>query len=136
MWLLQALVELVEFHQHAGVALVEAEGAFHIRQCFLPPVLLVEARQREVAPDGRELRVEPCRQLPVLNGHVVLPLVVIQATEVIGRPWPVGVHRLGHRQHDDILQTVGEAAVAVHPLCLFEGGVGSHGVAQPHLCPP
>ena len=55
---MQTLVELVELHQDALVVLVEVEGAFHVFQSLVLPVLLVEATQGKIAPYGGERRVE------------------------------------------------------------------------------
>ena len=77
MRLLQTLVELVELHQHTGVAFVEMESALHILNSLLLKVLLVETCQSQITPYRRELRVEAGRAFPVFDGDVVLPLVVI-----------------------------------------------------------
>ena len=37
MWTVQALVELVEFHEDALVVLVEMEGFLHVFECQPPP---------------------------------------------------------------------------------------------------
>ena len=106
---LHTLVELVELHKHAAVRLVEVESALHILEGHSPPLsrgccrkVLVETGQREVTPDGGELGVKTCRQLPILHSKVVLPLVVVETAEIVGRAGTVRIHRLGQRQHDDV----------------------------------
>ena len=74
---LQALVKLVELHQHAGVGLIEAERPLHALECPIVLALLVEQSQSHVAPNGGELRVELGRTLPQFGGHAILALVVI-----------------------------------------------------------
>ena len=133
---LQTFVELVQLHEYALVVLIKMEGTLHILHGFRLSALLVEASEGEIAPYGGELRVETCRKFPVLDGEVVLPLVVVEATEVVRRTGSVGVQGLGHVQHHDVLQTVGEAAVTVNLLSLFEQVVGSYGIALAQLCPP
>ena len=133
---LQTFVELVKFHEHALVVLIKMESTLHVLHGFGLTPLLVEAGESEVAPYGGELRVETCRKFPVLDGEVVLPLVVVEAAQVVRRTGSVGVQGLGHVQHHDVLQSVGEAAVAVNLLSLFEQVVGSYGVALAQLCPP
>ena len=83
MRLVQALVELVELHEHTGIALVEAEGTLHILQSLILTILLVETGQSQVTPDGGERRIETGRELPVLDGEVILALIVVQTAQII-----------------------------------------------------
>ena len=99
-------------------------------------MLLVEGSQGEVAPYGGELRVEAVAQLPVLDGHIILPLVVHQTAEVVRRLGTSGVHGDGTSQDEDVLQAVGEAAVAVGALSLAEGLHGLVGFALLGESPP
>ena len=115
---MQTLVELVEFHQHTGVGLVEVERFLHIGQGFVLALLLVgfadkrrdsaigastialaalfvEAGQGEVTPYGGKRRVELRRALPVLDGDVVLPFVVVKTAQIVGCPCTVRVECLG-----------------------------------------
>ena len=135
MGLVQTLVELVQLHEDATVCLVQMERLFHIFKCLLLTVLLVEACQRQIAPDGGERRIELCGTLPMLYRHIILSLVVVEAAEVVRCLGSVGIHGLSHCQHVDILQTVGETAVAVYLLCLFKGRIGRNGITQSELCP-
>ena len=123
MGLLHPLVKLVEFHQDAGILLVKTEGTLHVLHCFLLTTLLVEASQCQITPHRRELRVELRRTLPVLDRHVILPFVVVEATEVVGRTCPVGVQPFGSFQRQNVLQSVGEAVVGLHRLSLLEASL-------------
>ena len=135
MGLLHTLVELVEFHEHAAVGLVKMEGAFHVFHRLVLLVLFIKACQCEVAPDGGERRIELGGQFPVADGEVVLTLVIVETPQIVWCTGTVGIDGLSHRQHDDILQTIGETAVAVYLFSLFEGRIGSNGIAQCKLCP-
>ena len=133
MRLVQTLIELVEFHQHALVVFVEVEGAFHVFKSFLLTVLLVKASQGEVAPDGRKAGVELGRQFPVLDGEVILAGCIVETPQIVrslGSTWMV---LLGDFEGDDILRTVGETVGGVFFLCQFEevtpvaiGGEATH----------
>ena len=108
---MQTLVELVELHQDALVVLVEVEGAFHVFQCLVLPVLLVEAAQGKIAPYGGERRVETCRQFPVLDGQIVLTSGIVETTQVIGSAGTLRALTLSGFEHDDVFGTVGETVV-------------------------
>ena len=121
----QMLVELVEFHEHAAVVAVELESLFHVfhgLQTANRRFRLVKACQGEIAPYGGKHGVELGRQFPIAYGEVVLPLVVVEAAEVIRCACTVGVDGFGGFQGQNVLQPVGEAVVGLHGLCLGEEG--------------
>ena len=121
MRLVQMLVKLIELHKHAGIGLVETEGALHVFESLILTPLLIETGQGEVAPNDGERGIELRRQLPVLNGDVILPLVVIETAEVVRGfgTLNIGCRSLRSFEDKDVLQAVGEAAVAVGLLCLI-----------------
>ena len=60
MWFLQAFVQLVKFHQHTGIGLIQVECLLHVFQSLRLTILLVEACQGKITPHGRELRIKAC----------------------------------------------------------------------------
>ena len=76
----QLVVQLIQFQQHAGVALVQSVGLLQCLAGLVGSLLLVEISLRQVSPYRGELRIYLGRALPVLNGYVILTLVVIQTT--------------------------------------------------------
>ena len=118
--MMQTLVELVEFHEHTGVRLVETEGFFHIFQRLFLTILLVETGKGEVAPYRWERRVESGRKFPVLDGHVILPFVVVETTQIIGCFGTIGQALLSGGESQHIFQTVGEAVVRYGGFRLLE----------------
>ena len=86
---------------------------------------LVEAQQSQVAPDGGEVGIEIGSLLPVSLSQVVLPFVIVQASQVIRCPGIIleGVH--GHHFQDEgILQAIGEAIVGAGRHRLLDIAVG------------
>ena len=72
MWAMQVFVELVEFHEHTLVILVEMEGTFHIFESLFLTVLFVEPSEGEVSPYGGVVGVKFGREFPILDGKVIL----------------------------------------------------------------
>ena len=91
----QLLAQLVEFHEHAGIGLVECKGAFHHRECLLLLPQFIVCGKGEVSPHRWELRVELRRQLPVVHRRGILPLVVIEAAQIVRSLGTLGVYLLG-----------------------------------------
>ena len=109
---LYALIELVQLHEHAGIRLVQMEGLLHVCHRLVRLMLLVEAGQRQVTPYGGELRIEFCRQFPVLYGKVILTLVVVEASQIVRRLGTLWILLFCSFQGNDSLQSVGETIVS------------------------
>ena len=101
----ELLVELVEFHQDAGVGLVEGPGALHGREGAGGVVAFVVADEGEAAPGGREVRVGGNGLLPALFCEVVLAFVVPEVAEEPGCPRVIFP---GRGEYFDCLQSIRE----------------------------
>ena len=123
------LVKLVEFHEDAGIRLVEGEGEFHLLQGTLSIMLLVVVKQGEVAVHGGEGGVELLGLLPAFLRLVVLPLVVIEASEIVRCLGSLRMEGEGSAEHEDVVESVGETAAGIDSLCLGEAGFGFVGFA-------
>ena len=119
----KTLVELVEFHEYAGIGGVEVESAFHHLHGGLGVVELVESSEGEVAPSCGERWVELCRLGPQCYCEVILAFVVVEVAQVVGGVGIAGVETHGLVECEDGLEAVGEAEVGRH-----FGGFGQHGL--------
>src|SRR5574344_433434 len=109
--LLQSLVELVQFHQDAGIGGVQGEGALHARQSFVLIILLVHIDERQIAPDRGEVAIERRRLYPILLGQVILTFVVIEQSQQIRSQCIVGGGFYGRLEGKNGFKAVGEAII-------------------------
>ena len=119
MWFLQAFVQLVKFHQHTGIGLIQVECLLHVFQSLRLTVLLIETCQGKITPHGREARVKLSRQLPVLYSLVILAGSIIQAAKVVRSHRSAGVQALSTLESYHILRSVREAVCIICLLCLI-----------------
>ena len=116
----EPFVELVQFHQDAGVAFIEAVSLLQCIHGLLRVIAFVVVSQREVAPYGGERWGDGGRCLPTCDGIVVLPCGIPEVAEGVGR-FGAGFVVLFHRilQHQYFFDAVGEAVRMVILFGLF-----------------
>jgi len=70
---------------------------------------LVEIRQRQIAPDGREGRIDAGALFPEFHRPLILPAVIHQAAQIIRRIAVFRILRNGGFQNRDVFKAVREA---------------------------
>jgi hypothetical protein len=69
---------------------------------------VIELSQRQIAPYGRELRIDLGRTLPAGDSHVILAFVIVETPQVIGCTGIWHCQREYGLERKGIFQTIGE----------------------------
>ena len=127
--------QLVELVEDAGVSWIRSEGPLVGSQRLAWTVQDVDLGDTEVAMDGRECGVEPCRPPPGADGLPVAPPVVEEVAEAVGRARVAAVPPAGPLKDSDLLEAVGHRPIRSSRAGASEVAAGSTLVAAPCLEP-